>query len=168
MTLSFHATSVPGVLVATGTAGPGGAEPVFAAADAPDGVADRLARAELIQLAGHGALRGLYRTPGQVMLRCVQGRVWAVAADLRAQSPAFRSSVGVELAASGPGLVVPAGCAHGVIALTERATVLRLAATDDPGPGLRWDDPALAIAWPVRTAIVAPEERAFAAFAVPA
>lgn len=166
MTLSFHATALPGVLVATGTAGPGGgAEPIFAAAGAPAGLSDRLARAELIRLAGHGALRGLYRAPGQVVLRCVQGRVWAVAVDLRPDSPSFRRSIGVELAATGPGLVVPAGCAHGVVALSDHAAVLRLAAADDPGPGLRWDDPALGVAWPVRAVIVAPEERAFAGFA---
>jgi dTDP-4-dehydrorhamnose 3,5-epimerase len=168
MTLSFHATAVPGVLVAAGPAGPDGAEPIVAAAGAPPGLSDRLARAELFRLAGHGALRGLYRAPGQVVLRCVQGRVWAVAADLRAESPAFRRSVGVELGASGPGLVVPPGCAHGVVALTDHATVLRLAAAADPGPGLRWNDPALGIAWPVPSVIVAPAERGFAPFVVPA
>lgn len=168
MTLSFHATAVPGVLVATGAAGPGdGAEPIFAAAGAPAALSDRLARAELVHLAGHGALRGLYRAPGQVVLRCVQGRVWAVAVDLRTDSPAFRRSVGVELAAAGPGLVVPPGCAHGVVALGERATLLRLAAADGPGTGVRWNDPALAVAWPVSAVTVAPEDGAFPGFVAP-
>jgi dTDP-4-dehydrorhamnose 3,5-epimerase len=168
MTLTVHATAVPGVLVATGPAGSdGGPEPIYAAAVAPGPLAERLARAELFHLAGHGALRGLYRAPGQVVLRCVQGRVWAVAVDLRAESPAFRRSVGLELAASGPGLVVPGGCAHGFVALAERATVLRLAASDAPGTGLRWDDPALAIAWPVTSVLAAAGDLAFPRFVAP-
>lgn len=168
MTLTFHATAVPGVLVATGTAGSGdGAEPIFAAADAPGEASDRLVRAELFQLAGKGALRGLYLTPGQVVLRCVHGEVWAVAVDLRADSPAFRRSVGLDLAASGPGLVVPQGCAHGFVALCGRATVLRLAATDAPGAGLRWDDPSLAVAWPVSPVIEAAADRGFQSQVLP-
>lgn len=168
MTLSFNATAVPGVLVASGPGGAdGGPEPIYAAGDAPPTLRGRLARVELFRLAGPGALRGLYRAPDQVMLRCVQGRVWAVAVDLRAESPAFRRSVGVELTVSGPGLVVPAGCAHGFVALAERTTVLRFAAAEASGSGLRWDDPALAVAWPVTSVMVAPEERAFPGFVAP-
>jgi dTDP-4-dehydrorhamnose 3,5-epimerase len=168
MTLSFNATAVPGVLVATGAVGSGGGpEPIYAASGAPAALSDRLAVAELFHLAGHGALRGLFRAPGQVVLRCVRGRVWAVAVDLRADSPAFRRSVGLELAASGPGLVVPGGCAHGFVALAERATVLRLAASDAPGAGLRWDDPTLAVAWPVTSVVAAAGDLAFPRFVAP-
>lgn len=169
MTLSFTATAVPGVLVATGCRNAAsGPEPIFAAAAAPPGLSDRLARAELFHLAERGALRGLYRAAGQVVLRCVQGRVWAAAVDLRAESPAFRRSVGLELAATGPALVVPCGCAHGFVALADSATLLRLAAADGPSAGLRWDDPVLGIAWPLARVTVAAADRGFPAFVLPA
>ncbi|WP_439580051.1 dTDP-4-dehydrorhamnose 3,5-epimerase family protein [Elioraea sp.] len=170
MTLFFNATALPGVLVVSGADGTGaGPEPLFTAeAGMRAGLSDRLARAELWQLPARGSLRGLHLDSGQVLLRCVQGRAWAVAVDLRAESPAFRHSVGIELAAAGGhGLVVPVGCAHGFVTLAECCSVLRLAAADGPRRGLRWDDPVLAVPWPVAPTELSPAELGFPGFVPP-
>lgn len=105
-----------------------------------------------------GAIRGLhYQHPPSAemkLVRCLRGRVWDVAVDLRAGSPTFLQWHAEEL---GPErarmLVVPEGCAHGFQVLEPDSELLYLH-TACYAPhlegGARWDDPALSIAWPLR------------------
>jgi dTDP-4-dehydrorhamnose 3,5-epimerase len=86
-------------------------------------------------------------------VRVVAGRVYDVAVDLRRSSPDFGRWVGVELsAASHRMLWVPPGFAHGFLTL-EDGTDFLYKCTDFYAPGdercIAWDDPELAIDWPL-------------------
>jgi dTDP-4-dehydrorhamnose 3,5-epimerase len=90
------------------------------------------------------------------LIRCLRGRVFDVAVDLRAGSPTYLHWHGVELDESGTiQFFIPEGFAHGFQALTDDAQLLYLhsAAWDrEKEGGLRHDDPALAIVWPLQVA----------------
>jgi dTDP-4-dehydrorhamnose 3,5-epimerase len=102
-------------------------------------------------------LRGLhYQLPPHAqgkLVRVVKGSVWNVAVDLRRSSPMFGRWAAVELsAANRRQLWIPAGFAHGFLAL-EDDTHFLYKTTDvyakECERGIRWNDPMLAIAWPL-------------------
>lgn len=105
----------------------------------------------------HGVLRGLHfqlapREQGK-LVRVSQGVVFDVAVDLRPQSPSFRRWLGIELSAANfKQLWIPPGLAHGFLVLSEVSEV-QYKATDFYAPSheccIRWDDPQLAISWPL-------------------
>jgi dTDP-4-dehydrorhamnose 3,5-epimerase len=87
------------------------------------------------------------------LVRCVRGAIFDVALDLRADSPAYRRWHGAELtAANGAALYIPAGLAHGFQTLSDDCEVLYLMGhryAPEAARGVRYDDPAFAIEWPV-------------------
>jgi dTDP-4-dehydrorhamnose 3,5-epimerase len=101
-------------------------------------------------------LRGLHYQlvkPQGKLVRVVAGCVWDVAVDLRKSSPRFGQWVGVELSADNKRqLWVPPGFAHGFVVLSESADFL-YKTTDYWYPeherAVVWNDPQLAIAWPL-------------------
>ena len=101
-------------------------------------------------------LRGLHYQepkPQGKLVRAVAGTIFDVAADIRPESPTFGLWVGVELSAENRRqLWVPEGLAHGFLVLSESADVL-YKTTEFYAPGcekiIRWDDPTLAIRWPL-------------------
>lgn len=104
-----------------------------------------------------GAVRGLHfqRAPYAEMklVRCLKGRVWDVAVDLRAGSPTFLHWHAEELSAENARmLVIPEGCAHGFQALEPDSELLYLHTapyTSEEEGGLSYDDPRLIIEWPL-------------------
>ncbi len=105
-----------------------------------------------------GVLRGLhYQLPPHAqgkLVRVVAGGVFDVAVDIRRSSPTFRCWVGAELSAdNATQLWVPPGFAHGFLVLSDGADVL-YKTTDSYAPdcdrALRWDDPEIGIAWPLK------------------
>lgn len=103
-----------------------------------------------------GVLRGLHHQVQQAqgkLVRVVQGEVFDVAVDIRPASPSFGRWVGVVLSAANQHqLWVPPGLAHGFLVLSESADFL-YKTTDYYAPQhercIRWDDPTLAIDWPL-------------------
>ena len=102
-------------------------------------------------------IRGLHfqRTPHAQakLVRCLKGRIFDVAVDLRRQSPTFKKWVGVELSADlGNQLFVPAGFGHAFLTLEDDSHVaykVDAYYTPQADGGIRWDDPDLAIQWPM-------------------
>ncbi|WP_374337105.1 dTDP-4-dehydrorhamnose 3,5-epimerase [Leeia sp.] len=104
-----------------------------------------------------GVLRGLhYQLPPFAqgkLVRVTSGCVFDVAVDLRRDSPAYGQWVGVELSAENHRqLWIPPGFAHGFLVLSETVDFLYKAtayyAPEHEGY-IRWDDPTLAIDWPL-------------------
>jgi dTDP-4-dehydrorhamnose 3,5-epimerase len=101
-----------------------------------------------------GTVRGLHFQPGQAKLvRAARGRVWDVAVDIRRDSPTFGEWEAFELDdVEHRQLFVPDGFAHGFCALSDVADVCyKVDAFYDRARerGIAWDDPALAIPWPI-------------------
>lgn len=104
-----------------------------------------------------GAVRGLhFQHPPHAemkLVRCVRGRVWDVVVDLRRESPTFLRWHGELLSAANQRmLVIPEGCAHGFQVLEEDSELLYLHTEfyrPEAEGGVRHDDPALAVDWPL-------------------
>ena len=114
-----------------------------------------------------GVLRGLHfqeKHPQGKLVSVLAGRVWDVAVDIDPGSPSFRRWLGVELSAvNHRQLYIPPGYAHGFCALSEQADLL-YKCTDFHRPederGLLWNDPDLAIDWPLRDPILSSRDAA--------
>lgn len=114
-----------------------------------------------------GTLRGMhFQLPPAAetkLVRCTRGAIFDVALDVRPGSPTFGRWVGAELnAENGAMLYVPKGFAHGFQTLTDDAEVFyQMSAfyTPELGRGVRWNDPAFAIAWPLPVSVIAPRDR---------
>jgi dTDP-4-dehydrorhamnose 3,5-epimerase len=116
---------------------------------------------------GAGILRGLHfqTDPGQAKLvRCARGRIWDVAVDLRRGSPTYGRWEGHELDdVAHRQLFIPVGFAHGFCVLSEVADVhYKLSSYYDPETeaGIAWDDPEVAIEWPLADPRVSDRDRA--------
>ena len=109
-----------------------------------------------------GTMRGLHYQvdPYQEtkFIRCTKGSIWDVIIDLRPKSPTFMQWVGHELSADNYKMVyVPENFAHGFVTLEDNSEVYYPVTTFyTPGAerGIRWNDPAFNIAWPVEVEIV--------------
>lgn len=112
-----------------------------------------------------GTLRGLHfqTDPGQAkLIRCARGEIFDVAVDLRRESPTFGQWRGFMLDdESHRQLYVPVGFAHGFCVLSEVADVAYLVSSlYDPATeaGIRWDDPAVGVEWPVADPLLSPRD----------
>lgn len=119
-----------------------------------------------VSRSGRGVLRGMHLRSGAgeaKLVRCSFGSVFDVVVDLRPDSPTYRNRVFFELSGhSQVTLYVPAGCAHGFQALTEPADVTyRIDRPHDPAEDvtIRFDDPDLAIPWPLPPALMSARDR---------
>ena len=86
------------------------------------------------------------------LVRCIWGHVWDVVVDLRRDSPTFKKWLSFDLVGEKHNeVLVPAGCAHGYLVLEESVVSYKCAEKfyGEYDGGLRWDDPDLAIAWPL-------------------
>jgi dTDP-4-dehydrorhamnose 3,5-epimerase len=120
-----------------------------------------------------GVLRGLHfqhEPPQGKLIGVTRGRVWDVTLDIRPGSPTFGKHTGLELSdANGRLLWVPPGFAHGFCVLgDEPADVVYKVTTPYNAAGeggIRWNDPDLAIAWPLPQPIVSERDEGLGSFA---
>jgi len=121
------------------------------------GIAGTMVQTSLSRTARRGTVRGLHfqwppAREGK-LVRCLRGRIHDVLVDLRPASPGFGAHFTVELSAANPlALFVPLGVAHGFQTLEDDCEVL-YQMTDvykaELADGVRWNDPAFGIAWPL-------------------
>ena len=113
-----------------------------------------------------GTLRGLHwqwRRPQAKLVRAIEGAIFDVAVDIRPESATFGQWFGTELTADNfRQMFIPVGFAHGFCVLSPFAQI-EYKCTDyydaDGEGGLAWDDPDVAIAWPVASPILSPRDR---------
>jgi dTDP-4-dehydrorhamnose 3,5-epimerase len=159
--MKIAATPIAGVMVVEGQRH-ADARGSFARLFCDEALAGVLGERRVVQInhsrtADRGAVRGMHyqRAPHAEMklVRCLNGRIWDVAVDLRARSPTFLRWHAQELSADNERMmVIPEGCAHGFQALEDDCELLYLhtaayAAGAEGGVDCR--DPRLAIAWPL-------------------
>ena len=115
----------------------------------------------------YGVLRGLHYQKGEAsqakLVRVIKGKVLDVAVDIRKSSPTFGKHVMVELSEDNKRqFFIPRGFAHGFLVLSEEAIFTYK--VDNPyapqtEAGIRWNDPDLAIDWPIDPALVQTSEK---------
>jgi dTDP-4-dehydrorhamnose 3,5-epimerase len=119
-----------------------------------------------------GTLRGLHfqgePNAEAKVVSCTRGSAFDVAVDLRPDSPTYRRWEAVELSReNGRAVFVPSGCAHGFQTLEDDTELLYLISEfydADLQRGVRWDDPALGIAWPAAPTVMSERDREFPDF----
>ncbi|KRE88507.1 dTDP-4-dehydrorhamnose 3,5-epimerase [Frateuria sp. Soil773] len=124
----------------------------------------------LSETRGLGTLRGLhYQVPPAAeakLIRCLHGRVFDVAVDLRSGSPTFLRWHALELSADNDRAVfIPEGFAHGFQTLTDEVHLLYMHTapwTPACEAGLLYSDPRIAIAWPHEVALISARDRSHA------
>lgn len=116
-----------------------------------------------------GTLRGMHYqlSPYQEtkLVRCTRGAIYDVILDLRPNSPTFKQWVSVELTGENGRMVyIPEGIAHGFQTLESNTEVLYQMSEfyhPESACGVCWDDPALAIQWPIVEAVLSDRDRAW-------
>ena len=113
-----------------------------------------------------GTMRGLHYqiapATEEKLVRCIRGSIYDVIVDLRPGSSTYLSWYGLELSPeNGRALYVPAMCAHGCQSLTDDTEILYLisgAHSPEYARGIRYDDPALSIEWPLPVTMVSDKD----------
>lgn len=133
------------------------------------GLVSDLAQCSISRNSAAGTLRGLHfqAAPHEEakLVRCTAGAIFDVIVDLRADSPTNAAWFGVELNADeGDALYVPKGFAHGFQTLVDNAEVLYLISdpyVPEAAAGVRWDDPAFGIEWPLPIRTMSERDRSW-------
>jgi dTDP-4-dehydrorhamnose 3,5-epimerase len=103
------------------------------------------------------------------LVRCTRGSAFDVAVDVRPHSPTFCKWFGLELSAGRRNaLFIPPGFAHGFLTLEDDTEIFYQMGTTyvaELASGVRWNDPAFAIAWPETPRVIAPRDAAYPDFA---
>ena len=126
------------------------------------GLDPRVVQCNLSRNGRRGTLRGMHwqEAPhGETKLvRCSRGAIWDVVVDLRQDSASYLKHFGVELNARDcRALYIPPGFAHGFVTLEDESDVFYQMSEFYHGPsarGVRWNDPAFGISWPVANPIL--------------
>jgi len=119
-----------------------------------------------------GTLRGLhFQSPPHSeakLVRCTRGNIYDVIVDLHPDSRTFKQWVAIELTADNRRMLyVPEGVAHGFQTLADDTEVLYQMSEfyhPESARGIRWDDPAFEIKWPLANPILSDKDRSFMDF----
>jgi dTDP-4-dehydrorhamnose 3,5-epimerase len=132
------------------------------------GLDPRVAQTSVSRTHRRGTIRGMHWQAAPFeeakLVRCLAGEVWDVMLDLRPTSPLFGCWQAVLLQAHGERAVyIPAGVAHGFQTQTPDVILyyqMSVPFAPEASRGVRFDDPDLAIAWPLPEPLVSPKDRA--------
>jgi dTDP-4-dehydrorhamnose 3,5-epimerase len=116
-----------------------------------------------------GTLRGMHYQVAPAsepkFIRCISGAIWDVIIDMRPDSPTYLQHIGVELSAENRrAIYVPDMFAHGNQALTDGAELLYLVGefyTPGCERGVRYDDPAIGIEWPLPVTVISEKDQSW-------
>lgn len=119
-----------------------------------------------------GTLRGMHwqAAPHEEakLVRCIRGALYDVIVDLRPASASYRKWFGIELSAGNAAMLyVPEGFAHGFVTLEDHTeTFYQMSAAYAPGygRGVRFDDPAFGIEWPVPVEVISERDASYPDF----
>jgi len=136
------------------------------------GLKPTVAQANLSYNHKKGTLRGMHYSARPVtetkLVRCTAGAIYDVIVDVRPESPTYMQHFGIELTAENrKALYVPEMFAHGYLTLTDGAEVVyQVGDFYQPGyeRGIRYDDPALGIKWPVPIEVISDKDQKWAPF----
>lgn len=132
-----------------------------------NGLCPRMVQASISHNDKRGTLRGMhYQKPPVVepkFIRCIRGAVWDVIIDMRPESATYLQHLSLELSADNRrALYVPDRFAHGNQALSDGAELLYLIGeyyTPGYECGVRYDDPALGIVWPLPVTVISEKDK---------
>jgi dTDP-4-dehydrorhamnose 3,5-epimerase len=133
------------------------------------GLIARVAQANISYNRRKATLRGLhYQLPPFAeakLVRCTRGAIYDVIVDLRVDSPTYLRWLGVELTADQHRMLyVPEGFAHGFLTLEDHTEVTYQVSqfyTPAAERGIRYDDPALGIRWPLEVQVISEKDRSW-------
>ena len=136
---------------------------------AAQGLGPELRQCSVSYNARRGTLRGLHYQDApheeHKLVRCTAGAIYDVIVDIRQSSPTYRRWYGAELTmANRRSLFIPPGFAHGFVSLTDGAEVYyMISAAHAPAfsRGLRWNDPAFGIEWPLAPTVISARDAAY-------
>lgn len=136
---------------------------------AEHGLKSQVVQANLSFSHTKGTIRGMHYQLAPAtepkFIRCIRGAIWDVIIDVRPESPTYLEHFAIELSADNrTALYVPDMFAHGNQALTDGAELLYLVGeyyTPGYERGIRFDDPAVGIEWPVPVTIVSDKDRSW-------
>ncbi len=122
--------------------------------------------------ARRGTLRGLHFQAAphdeEKLVRCTAGAIFDVAVDLRSGSATRLQWFGTELSAGNHrALYIPKGFAHGFVTLADATEVLYMISVPHApgfGRGVRWNDPAFAIHWPLEPVVISARDAGYPSF----
>lgn len=131
------------------------------------GLPARMVQASLSVTAQAGTIRGMHyqAAPSREgkLVQCLRGAVFDVVIDLRPDSPRFKRTFGIELtAANRKAVYAPPGLAHGFQTLVDNVELLYLMSdfySPEASRGVRWNDPAFSIVWPLPVTVMADRDR---------
>jgi dTDP-4-dehydrorhamnose 3,5-epimerase len=130
------------------------------------GLRSKLVQTNLSVNRRRGTLRGFhYQLPPATeakLIRCIRGSLFDVVIDLRADSPTYLRHHALVLSAENRrAIYVPDGCANAFLTLEEDTeAIYQVSEFYTPGAerGVRWDDPALAISWPIPVEVISDKD----------
>src|SRR4030081_3266971 len=116
-----------------------------------------------------GTLRGMHYQAApheeHKLVRCTAGAIFDVIVDMRTVSPTYRRWFGTDLTVDNRrSLFIPPGFAHGFVSLTDDAEVyymISVAHAPSFSRGLRWNDPAFAIEWPLAPVVISARDAGY-------
>lgn len=132
-----------------------------------EGLENNFVQANNSLSAQRGTLRGIHYqlTPKaeDKCVRCIQGALWDVVVDLRPDSPTYKQWFAAELTAKNRRMMfVPKGCGHAFITLEDDSEVIYFVSefySQELERGIRWNDPAFNITWPLEPVVISDRDK---------